>query len=89
MEVESQYFGELRDIARLGGETISLGESATLAELLEKLTKAYGEAFQERLDRKDGYIILINGQLDEVMDGKDTILKNGDRVVFLPITMGG
>lgn len=66
-----------------------MGESATLAELLEKLTKAYGEAFQERLDRKDGYIILINGQLDEVMDGKDTLLKNGDRVVFLPITMGG
>ena len=89
MEVESLYFGELREITRLGKETISLKEGSRLIDLIDRLTKVYGNDFRLWVDRENSYIILINGQHYEILGGKETILKKGDRVVFLPLTMGG
>ncbi len=89
MKVESTYFGVLRDLTRLNQETISLKEGSNLKDLIDKLTETYGRDFHLRVYHKNRYVILINGQNHEVLDGEETILKEGDGVVFLEITMGG
>ena len=89
MNVESTYFGELRDLTRLNQETITLKKGSNLKNLMDKLTEAYGNDFRLQVYHKSRYVILINGQNHEVLDGEKTILKEGDGVVFLEITMGG
>lgn len=49
----------------------------------------YGNDFRLQLDFGNSHVVLINGQHHEILGGKETILKEGDRVVLVPITMGG
>ena len=89
MNVEAIYFGELRDLTHLNQESISLNEGSNLRDLIDNLTTTYGHDFHLCLFHKNRYSILINGQNYEVLDGEKTVLKEGDEVVFLEITMGG
>ncbi len=89
MRVESTYFGELRDLTRLNQETITLKKGSNLKDFIGKLTETYGNDFRLQVYHKSRYLILINGQNHEVLDGEKTMLKEGDEVVFLQITMGG
>ena len=89
MKVESLYIGELRRLTRLNQETISLNEGSRVIDMIDKLTDAYGNDFRLHLDKENSYVILINGRHYEILDGMQTVLKEGDKVVFMPITMGG
>lgn len=89
MKIESTYFGELRELTRLNQETVSLKEGSNLKDLIDKLTALHGDDFRLRLFHKNRYSIFVNGQNHEVLDGEDTLLKEGDGVAFLEITMGG
>ena len=48
MNVESTYFGELRELTRLNKESISLKEGSNLKDLIDKLTVVYGDEFRVR-----------------------------------------
>ena len=89
MNVEVTYFGELRELTHLNQESISLNEGSNLRDLIDNLTSTYGHHFHLCLFQKNRYSILINGQNHEVLDWGKTVLKEGDEVVFLEITMGG
>jgi len=89
MEIDSLYFGELRDITGVAKEAVSLEEGSRLLDLVNRLSEAHGKHFLLKLDLGNSHIILINGQNHEVLGGKETVLREGDRVVFLPISMGG
>ena len=89
MKIESLYFGDLRYTTGLARETISIEEGSKILDLLNKLSETYGRNFRLLLDLGSSHIILINGQNHEVMGGNETILEEGDQIVFLPITMGG
>lgn len=89
MQVDSQYLGELQELTHTKQETIQLDHDATLSQLMVKLTGDYGQDFRLRVDRKNGYAILINGRHFETLKAGQTILQEGDKVVFLPITQGG
>jgi molybdopterin converting factor small subunit len=89
MRVESTYYGALRDLTRQNQETITLKMGSNVKDLIDKLTETYGNDFHLQVYHKSRYVILINGQNHEVLDGEKTILKEGDGVVFLEITMGG
>ena len=89
MKVESQYLGRLRDFAGLHEETVIMENDSPLIGLMEKLAEIHGDAFGFQQIRKNSYVILINGIHYETLDAEKTILKDGDTVVFLPVTMGG
>ena len=89
MNVEITYFGELRELTRKNKETMILKKHSSLKDLIENLILAYGNAFRLKVYQTNRYVILINGQNHEVLDGEKTLLKEGDGVVFLEITMGG
>ncbi len=89
MEIDSFFFGELRRITGLSKEEISLKEGVKLIDLIDRLSETYGSDFRLHVDRANSYIILVNGRHHDLLGGKETILKGGDTVVFLPITAGG
>ena len=89
MKVESQYLGRLRDFAGVNEEIVIMDNAAPLIALTEKLAGMHGGAFGLHQIRKNSYVILVNGVHYEALDAEKTILKDGDTVVFLPVTMGG
>jgi len=89
MKVESLSIGELRRLPRLNRETISLNEGSRIMDMIDKLIDTYGNGFRLQLDQENSYVILTNGRHYEILDEKQTILKEGDKVAFLPISMGG
>ena len=89
MEIEPLYFGDLREITGLAQETISLKEGSKLIDLMEKLFETHRNDFRLQLNLGNNHVVLINGQHHEILGGKEIILKEGDRRVLLPITVGG
>lgn len=89
MKVESQYLGRLRDFAGVNEESIVMDNGAPLVALTEKLAEMHGDAFGLHRIRKNSYVILVNGVHYEALDAEMTVLKDGDTIVFLPVTMGG
>ena len=81
----------------LGGRTIqiSLNDNADISVLFAHLSETYGEAFRERIYKKDGSVkdgffsVLHNGRNIFAFDGFHCKLKDGDNVVILPAISGG
>lgn len=89
MRIETSYFATLRNITGLAREVVDLDEGAKLHDLLEYLSVIHGDKFRNALHLGNSHVILVNGRHHEILQGVETTLKHGDRVVFLPITMGG
>ncbi|MEM2994661.1 MAG: MoaD/ThiS family protein [Candidatus Bathyarchaeia archaeon] len=96
MKVKVEYLGHVRNL--IGSERIEeveIGDEASVADLLAVLSKRYGEPFKKAIyqsgsaDVKPNYIITVNGYLLNQLNGVKTKLKNGDRIVLLPIVSGG
>ena len=89
MKIDSQFLGKLRHLAGGNGEAVTLEEGSTLIGLTEKLSEDHGDSFSIRKIRENSYVILINGVHYETLDAERTVLKDGDTVIFMPVTMGG
>ena len=65
----------------------------TVRELLDKLVAEYKSAHDVLFDpegRLHSYVrIIINGRFMELLDGLETKLHNGDKVMLLPSYAGG
>jgi len=74
---------------------VEIKEGATLGELLEELVNIYGPPLAQaiydprRKALQDLVMVTINGQLSHTLNALDTILQQGDRIVFVPLVMGG
>jgi hypothetical protein len=88
MEIGSLYFGDLQEITSLAQETIPLKDGSKLIHLMGKFFETYGNDSRLQLDFGNNHVLLINSQPHEIPGGKEIILKEGDREVLLPITMG-
>ncbi len=96
MKVKVEYLGHIKNITRnKREEEIETKDVSSVADLLNILTKQYGEPFKKAVyepkasDVKPNYIITVNGYLLNQLKGLETKLKNGDHVVLLPIVSGG
>jgi MoaD family protein len=96
LRVKVEYLGHIKNIIGSGREEeVEIGDEASVADLLVTLSERYGEPFKKAIyqhgsaDVKPNYIITVNGYLLNQLDGVKTKLKNGDRVVLLPIVSGG
>ena len=89
MNIEVLFFGQLRELTEVPRTTIEIKDHTSLAELMEYLAGTYGTAFQNKADSIQGLRILINGREYTLLGGMDTVLNDGDTVVFLPPIAGG
>ncbi len=96
MKVKVEYIGHIREIIHSGREEeIEISEGASLGDLLLMLSEKYGEPFKKAVyepggsDVKTNFIITVNGYLLNQLNGVETKLNPGDRVVLTSIVSGG
>jgi molybdopterin synthase sulfur carrier subunit len=84
-------------VGALGGRqlTVELPEGTTLAECLRRLAAQLGEPAQGVLfSTPDGVLqahiqVLVNGRQPQFLAGSETVLVDGDDLLFLPPVGGG
>jgi molybdopterin synthase sulfur carrier subunit len=96
LKVTVEYLGYIKQTLGVEqAERIELRDDALVADLLSLLAKKHGEPFQKAvyepkgLDLKPHYILSVNGLLLNQLNGIETKLKDGDRVVLMPVVTGG
>jgi molybdopterin converting factor small subunit len=92
MKILVRVFGELAQI--IGNRhNLELGDKASISTLSDEIARITGQ-------KRRGYLgefevggsemaILVNGRNIDLLDGLETVLRDGDEVVFLIPTMGG
>ena len=76
-------------------EVFELENSAQLSDLLDRLAKNHGSAFQKEVyepgvkDIKTGFSVTINGVFIKRLRGLDTKLTDGDSVLLMSLMSGG
>ncbi len=96
MKVTVDYLGSIRQTLGLKyAEQVELGGDASVSDLLSALAEKHGEPFKKvvyepnDLDLKAHYILSVNGLLLNQLDGIETKLKDGDRLILMPVVTGG
>jgi len=94
LEVELRYYAMVRDAAGKRAETLSLPEGSTVRDLITRLVSLYGEKLrgyvyddEERI--LDYLMFSVNEQDIRSLDGYETVLRDGDRVLVMPPIGGG
>jgi len=89
VKVECVFFAQLREMVGVRQKHVELPAGARVKDLVDLLAREHGENFRDEIKNLEGTRILIGDREyfpDEVME---TMLKNGDQVVFLPPIFGG
>lgn len=96
MRITVDYLGHIKQSLGVAQtETVSLKDESLVCDLLTVLAEKYGEPFRKAvyepkgLDLKPYYILSVNGLLLNQLKGLETRLKDGDRVVLMPVVTGG
>ncbi|MFC1984441.1 MoaD/ThiS family protein [Chloroflexota bacterium] len=89
MNIETLFFGRLRELTTVSQRAIAMKDNTRLVDLLEHLGEEYGAAFRHQVNNIRGLRILINGREYTLLGGIEAPLKEGDTVVFLPPIAGG
>jgi len=94
LEVELRYYAMVRDAAGKRAETLSLPEGATVIDLIDRLVGLYGDQLKGYLYDGDGglldYLLFSVNESDiRSLDGYETVLRDGDRVLVMPPIGGG
>ena len=96
MKVTVEYLGHIRNI--IGSkrtEEIEIENNSSVADLLVVLSKKYGTPFKKAIyesggsDVKSNFMATVNGYLLNQLKGVETKLKDGDRVILMPVVSGG
>ncbi len=94
MAVTVKFVGSLRKSSGKSKITLKFETSVPLREALKKIveelpTLAKVLIDQELGDPRPNSLIIVNGREISVLNGLETMLKDGDEVVFVPVLHGG
>jgi len=96
LKVTVEYLGYIKQTLGVErGESFNLEDGAVVRDLLCLLAEKHGEPFQKAVyepkatDLKPHYIVSVNGLLLNQLNGVETKLRDGDRVVLMPVVTGG
>jgi molybdopterin converting factor small subunit len=90
------YLGSVKQALGLKqAEQVELKGDASVLDLLYLLAEKHGEPFKTSVyepkdsDLKPYYILSVNGLLTNQLNDMETKLKDGDRLIFMPVVSGG
>jgi sulfur-carrier protein len=94
MAVILKFFGALRHASGKDRLAIKFTGETSVFELIKKLTcktlDLRKNLLDEQLDTpKPNALILVNGKEISVLNGLETMVRDGDEVIFIPIVHGG
>jgi len=94
MEVTVRFIGVFRAVSGRSRLTINLKDAVHVGEAMERIIEELPE-FKRTLvdpeleDPKLNTLILLNGREIGVLNGLETVLEDGDEIVFIPVSHGG
>ncbi|MEM2465745.1 MAG: MoaD/ThiS family protein [Candidatus Bathyarchaeia archaeon] len=94
MKVNFRFIGSFRNITNKDKVTLELNEGAQLKEAVKRITEEFPKMERVLIDPELGdprpnTLIIVNGREISVLKGLETVLKDGDEVVLIPISHGG
>ncbi len=94
MEVTVKFIGSFRTISSRSKLTIECREipnvKKAVEKIVEELPKLKGALIDADMqDPRPNTLILLNGKEISILNGLETLLKNGDEIVFVPVSHGG
>ncbi|PMB74263.1 molybdopterin synthase sulfur carrier subunit [Candidatus Bathyarchaeota archaeon] len=94
MKVNVRFFGSFRNITNKSTVTLELGKGAQLKEAIRRIVEEFPKIESALIDPELGdprpnTLIIVNGREISVLKGLETVLKDGDEVVFIPVSHGG
>jgi len=96
LRVRVKLYGVLKTAARVENLELDLGMSATVRQLVRKLVDTVARTeFETYLidaelkDPRPNALIMVSGTEVGALNGLDTVLRDGDEIVFLPVAHGG
>jgi MoaD family protein len=96
LKVTVDYLGSIKQTLGLKqAEQVELKDDTSLIDLLSMLAEKHGDPFKKSVyepndpDLKPYYILSVNGVLLNQLSGLETTLKDGDRLIFMPVVTGG
>jgi MoaD family protein len=89
-----KFVGALRHISGRTQLALDYQEGFCVRDLVESISKQIPQlkhtfCDQELNDARSNSLILINGREISVLDGYNTIVVDGDEIVFVPVVHGG
>ena len=95
INVEIKFLGVFRQFSGRNQVLVKLEKPATVKNAIEKLTEDLSPAFKRALvdpeleDPRPNALILVNGKETSVLQGLETKIKDGDKIVLVPVSHGG
>jgi len=93
IEVEVTFLSDVRRMTEEGKTNISLPEKS-VRDLIAILVERYGDNFKEFMlspeNRLQKYVVvLVNGRGVGILNGLETMLREGDSILIMPAVGGG
>lgn len=94
ISVAVRFVGSLRNLAGKSKITLKFEKNTALREVVKRITEKFPEMGKTIIDPELGdprpnTLIIVNGKEISVLNGLETLLTNGDEVVFIPVSHGG
>lgn len=94
MVITIKFVGAFRGISGTDRFTITSKDAVSLREAIKEVVRELPRLNRVLIDpelenSRPNSLILVNGKEVSVLHGLDTVVKNGDEVVFVPVIHGG
>jgi molybdopterin synthase sulfur carrier subunit len=94
MVITVKFVGAFRSTSGKSRFTLKLENMVLLREAVKKIVEELPQLKRvlidpELEDPRPNTLILVNGKEISILNGLDTMLKDGDEVVFVPVVHGG
>jgi molybdopterin synthase sulfur carrier subunit len=94
MVITVKFIGAFRNISGKNKLTLTFEKTAPLKEVMMKIVEDTPKLKRalidpELEDPRPNTLILINGKEISILNGLETIIDDGDEVIFVPVVHGG
>lgn len=95
IKIEVKLVGVLHKLAEREDISLRINAPAVVKDAISELTNHFPSKFKQVLidpelnDPRPNVLILINGREINVLKGLETRVKNGDKLLLIPVSHGG
>jgi molybdopterin synthase sulfur carrier subunit len=94
MTVNVKFIGSFRSLSGKNKLSLRLGKAVSFREVVKKVVEEAPKLEVALMDRecegpKTNMLVLVNGKEIGALNGLETMIKDGDEVIFVPVVHGG